>query len=43
MARTNPFRRPGTPAEAAGAVYLLCTQDSNSISARAVTVDSRSR
>jgi len=41
--RTNPFGRPGTPAEAAGAIYLLCTQDANYISAQVVTVDGGSR
>ncbi|MEU2506593.1 SDR family oxidoreductase [Streptomyces sp. NPDC007863] len=43
VARTNPFGRPGTPAEAAGAIYLLCTQESNYISAQVVTVDGGSR
>ncbi|MER5769163.1 SDR family NAD(P)-dependent oxidoreductase [Streptomyces sp. NPDC001985] len=41
--RTNPFGRPGTPAEAAGAIYLLCTQEANYISAQVVTVDGGSR
>ncbi|MEU5397876.1 SDR family oxidoreductase [Streptomyces sp. NPDC005963] len=41
--RTNPFGRPGTPYEAAGAIYLLCTQEANYISAQVVTVDGGSR
>ncbi|MET7988459.1 SDR family oxidoreductase [Streptomyces sp. NPDC005281] len=41
--RTNPFGRPGTPEEAAGAIYLLCTQEANYISAQVVTVDGGSR
>ncbi|MFE1909203.1 SDR family NAD(P)-dependent oxidoreductase [Streptomyces gardneri] len=40
---SNPFGRPGTPAEAAGAIYLLCTQESNYISAQVVTVDGGAR
>ncbi|MFJ5830710.1 SDR family NAD(P)-dependent oxidoreductase [Streptomyces sp. NPDC093089] len=43
VARTNPFGRPGTPAEAAGAVYLLCTPEADYISAQVVTVDGGSR
>ncbi|MFG2613964.1 SDR family NAD(P)-dependent oxidoreductase [Streptomyces anulatus] len=43
VARTNPFGRPGTPAEAAGAIYLLCTRESDYISAQVVTVDGGSR
>jgi 3-oxoacyl-[acyl-carrier protein] reductase len=34
-----PLGRPGTPAEAAGAVYLLCTQDANYVSAQCLVVD----
>ncbi|MFI1018657.1 SDR family NAD(P)-dependent oxidoreductase [Streptomyces sp. NPDC020965] len=41
--RTNPFGRPGTPSEAAGAIYLLCTQEANYISAQVLTVDGGSR
>ncbi|MEU5974835.1 SDR family oxidoreductase [Streptomyces sp. NPDC047315] len=43
VARTNPFGRPGTPTEAAGAVYLLCTPESNYINAQVITVDGGSR
>ena len=38
-AQTIPLGRPGTPAEAAGAIYLLCTQDANYISGQCITVD----
>ncbi|MFB7999287.1 SDR family NAD(P)-dependent oxidoreductase [Streptomyces sp. NPDC056002] len=41
--RTNPLGRPGTPAEAAGAVFLFCTQDSNYVSGQVLTVDAGSR
>ncbi|MFF8955388.1 SDR family NAD(P)-dependent oxidoreductase [Streptomyces sp. NPDC014894] len=41
--RTNPFGRPGTPAEAAGAIYLLCTPEADYISAQVLTVDGGSR
>jgi 3-oxoacyl-[acyl-carrier protein] reductase len=34
-----PLGRPGTPVEAAGAVYLLCTQESNYISGQCLVVD----
>jgi 3-oxoacyl-[acyl-carrier protein] reductase len=34
-----PLGRPGTPIEAAGAVYLLCTQDSNYVSGQCLVVD----
>ncbi|MER6912717.1 SDR family oxidoreductase [Streptomyces sp. NPDC000594] len=43
VSRTNPFGRPGTPAEAAGAVYLLCLPEADYISAQVVTVDGGSR
>ncbi|GLF97945.1 SDR family NAD(P)-dependent oxidoreductase [Streptomyces yaizuensis] len=39
----NPLGRPGTPAEAAGAIYLLCTPDADYITAQVVTVDGGSR
>ena len=38
-ARMIPLGRPGTPAEAAGAVYLLCTQEANYISGQCLVVD----
>jgi len=38
-AQMIPLGRPGTPAEAAGAIYLLCTQDANYISGQCLTVD----
>ncbi|WP_405755251.1 SDR family oxidoreductase [Streptomyces sp. NBC_01411] len=38
-ARMIPLGRPGTPAEAAGAVYLLCTQEANYVSGQCLTVD----
>jgi 3-oxoacyl-[acyl-carrier protein] reductase len=34
-----PLGRPGTPAEAAGAIYLLCTQEANYVSGQCLTVD----
>ncbi|MFB7709150.1 SDR family NAD(P)-dependent oxidoreductase [Streptomyces sp. NPDC056105] len=43
VSRTNPFGRPGTPAEAAGAIYLLCTPEADYISAQVLTVDGGSR
>ncbi|MFE7136053.1 SDR family NAD(P)-dependent oxidoreductase, partial [Streptomyces sp. NPDC057638] len=43
VSRTNPFGRPGTPTEAAGAVYLLCTPDSDYVSGQCLTVDGGSR
>ncbi|MCF2534046.1 SDR family NAD(P)-dependent oxidoreductase, partial [Yinghuangia soli] len=43
VARTNPLGRPGTPAEAAGAVYLLCTREADYISGQVVTVDGGAR
>jgi 3-oxoacyl-[acyl-carrier protein] reductase len=36
---TIPLGRPGRPAEAAGAVYVLCTQDTNFVSGQCLTVD----
>ncbi|EID71889.1 MULTISPECIES: SDR family NAD(P)-dependent oxidoreductase [Rhodococcus] len=41
--RTNPLGRPGTPAEAAGAVYALCLQETNYVSGQCLTVDAGSR
>ena len=38
-AQMIPLGRPGTPAEAAGPVYLLCTQDANYVSAQCLVVD----
>ncbi|MFE0424117.1 SDR family NAD(P)-dependent oxidoreductase [Streptomyces sp. NPDC058953] len=43
LARTIPLGRPGTPEEAAGAVYLLCTQDANYVSGQTLTVDAGQR
>ena len=40
---SNPLGRPGTPAEAAGAVYVLCTQDTDYVSGQCLTVDAGSR
>ena len=34
-----PLGRPGTPEEAAGAVYVLCTQETNYVSGQVLTVD----
>jgi 3-oxoacyl-[acyl-carrier protein] reductase len=36
---TIPLGRPGTPDEAAGAVYVLCTQDTNYVSGQCLVVD----
>lgn len=41
--RTNPLGRPGTPEEAAGAVYALCLQEMNYVSGQCVTVDAGAR
>ncbi|MEU5397887.1 SDR family NAD(P)-dependent oxidoreductase [Streptomyces sp. NPDC005963] len=38
-ATTIPFGRPGTPREAAGAVYLLCTPDADYINSQCIVVD----
>ena len=38
FSRMIPMGRPGTPEEAAGAVYLLCTPESNYISGQTVIV-----
>ncbi|MEU5974896.1 3-oxoacyl-ACP reductase family protein [Streptomyces sp. NPDC047315] len=43
LARTIPLGRPGTPKEAAGAVYLLCTQEANYVSGQCLTVDAGQR
>ncbi|MFF8955350.1 SDR family NAD(P)-dependent oxidoreductase [Streptomyces sp. NPDC014894] len=43
LARTIPLGRPGTPEEAAGAVYLLCTQEANYVSGQCLTVDAGQR
>ncbi|WP_432168774.1 SDR family NAD(P)-dependent oxidoreductase [Streptomyces sp. bgisy031] len=40
---TIPLGRPGTPEEAAGAIYLLCTQESNYVSGQCLTVDAGQR
>jgi 3-oxoacyl-[acyl-carrier protein] reductase len=37
LGRLIPLGRPGTPEEAAGAVYLLCTPESNYITGEVVT------
>jgi 3-oxoacyl-[acyl-carrier protein] reductase len=42
-AKTIPLGRTGTPQEAAGAIYLLCTQDSNYVSGQCLTVDAGAR
>ncbi|WP_370617712.1 SDR family NAD(P)-dependent oxidoreductase [Mumia sp. Pv 4-285] len=42
-ARTIPFGRPGTPVEAAGAVYLLCTPESDYVNAQCLVVDGGQR
>ncbi|MEV0093813.1 SDR family oxidoreductase [Streptomyces sp. NPDC050738] len=42
-AATIPLGRPGTPEEAAGAIYLLCTQESNYVSGQCLTVDAGQR
>ncbi len=34
-----PLGRPGTPDEAAGAIYVLCTQDTDYVSGQVLTVD----
>jgi 3-oxoacyl-[acyl-carrier protein] reductase len=41
--KTNPLGRPGTPEEAAGAVYALCLQEMNYVSGQCVTVDAGGR
>ncbi|MCY1432373.1 3-oxoacyl-[acyl-carrier-protein] reductase FabG [compost metagenome] len=38
FAQRNPLGRPGTTEEAAGAVYLLCTPESNYISGQTIAV-----
>jgi len=38
FAQRNPLGRPGTTEEAAGAVYLLCTPESNYITAQTIAV-----
>ncbi|WP_410874596.1 SDR family NAD(P)-dependent oxidoreductase [Nocardia sp. A7] len=40
---SNPLGRPGTPVEAAGAVYVLCTPDTDYVSGQCLTVDAGSR
>ena len=42
-ARTIPLGRPGTPAEAAGAIYSLCTQDTNYVNGQTLVVDGGQR
>ncbi|PBC54967.1 SDR family NAD(P)-dependent oxidoreductase [Rhodococcus sp. ACPA1] len=39
MATTSPFGRGGTPKEAAGAVYLLCTPESDYVNSQCLVVD----
>lgn len=41
--KTSPLGRPGTPEEAAGAVYALCLQEMNYVSGQCVTVDAGAR
>ncbi|MEU5164051.1 SDR family oxidoreductase [Streptomyces sp. NPDC020875] len=41
--RTHPLGRPGTPAEAAGAIYLLCTPDADYVSGQVLNVDGAAR
>jgi 3-oxoacyl-[acyl-carrier protein] reductase len=41
--QTNPLGRPGTPEEAAGAVYALCLQEMNYVSGQCITVDAGGR
>ncbi|MFE0426328.1 SDR family NAD(P)-dependent oxidoreductase [Streptomyces sp. NPDC058953] len=41
--RTHPLGRPGTPAEAAGSIYLLCTPDADYVSGQVLNVDGGSR
>jgi 3-oxoacyl-[acyl-carrier protein] reductase len=38
-AKMIPFGRPGTPDEAAGAVYVLCTQDTNYVTGQCLVCD----
>jgi 3-oxoacyl-[acyl-carrier protein] reductase len=38
-AKMIPFGRPGTPEEAAGAVYALCTQETNYVTAQCLVCD----
>jgi 3-oxoacyl-[acyl-carrier protein] reductase len=38
-AASIPLGRPGTPDEAAGAIYVLCTQDTNYVSGQCLVVD----
>ena len=38
-ATSIPLGRPGTPEEAAGAIYVLCTQDTDYVSGQVLTVD----
>ncbi|MGV9316632.1 SDR family NAD(P)-dependent oxidoreductase [Streptomyces sp. NPDC003691] len=41
--RTHPLGRPGTPTEAAGAVYLLCAPESDYVSGQVLNVDGAAR
>ncbi len=43
LKRANPLGRPGTPIEAAGAVYALCLQETNYVSGQCLTVDGGAR
>ncbi|PBC54965.1 SDR family NAD(P)-dependent oxidoreductase [Rhodococcus sp. ACPA1] len=40
---SNPLGRPGTPAEAAGAVYVLCAPETDYVSGQCLNVDAGSR
>jgi 3-oxoacyl-[acyl-carrier protein] reductase len=42
-ARMIPLGRPGTPEEAAGAIYALCLQETNYVSGQVLNVDAGSR
>lgn len=39
VSKAIPFGRPGTPEEAAGAVYLLCTPDADYVNGQTLVVD----
>jgi 3-oxoacyl-[acyl-carrier protein] reductase len=41
--KSSPLGRPGTPEEAAGAIYALCLQEMNYVSGQCVTVDAGAR
>ncbi|HEX4247169.1 MAG TPA: SDR family oxidoreductase [Pseudonocardia sp.] len=41
--QSSPFGRPGTPAEAAGAVYMFCTPETDFVSGQCLVVDGGDR